>query len=259
MALELEIEGKVALVLASSSGIGRAAALRLAAEGAIVVVVGRDTEKLKEVASHGDNIHPIALDLSSDAVETLVPKVLEMFGQLDIVILNTGGPTIQPFIEASTEQWDSAYRILFRPVVTVARAAARHMADRKSGAMLFITSTWTKQPAPGSCLTASFRAGLSALSKLLSIELGPHQVRVNQLMPGTTATARLESQIDGRVARNGTTREEELAKSFAAIPFGRWAEPEETADAIAFLVSERAKYITGQTLAVDGGSIKTVF
>lgn len=259
MALELGLEGKVALVLAASSGIGRSTALRLASEGATVVIVGRNEAKLNEVASHGANIHPIALDLSSDEVADLVPQVLATFGQLDIVVLNTGGPTIQPFVDATIEQWDGAYRMLFRPVVTVARAAAIHMSSRKTGSLLFITSTWTKQPAPNSCLTASFRAGLISLMKLLSIELGPDKVRVNQLMPGTTATDRMELQISGRAERNGTSREAELEKSFAAIPLGRWAKPEETADAIAFLVSDRAQYITGQTIAVDGGSIKTVF
>lgn len=259
MALDLGLEGKVALVLAASSGIGRATALRLSAEGATVVIVGRNEAKLQEVASHGANIHPVVLDLASDAVADLVPQVLAAHGTLDIVILNTGGPTIQPFVDATIDQWDGAYRMLFRPVVTVARAAAVHMAARKTGSLLFITSTWTKQPAPNSCLTATFRAGLSALVKLLSLELGPDQVRVNQLMPGTTATDRMETQISGRAERNGTSIEAEFEKSVAAIPLGRWARPEETADAIAFLVSNRAQYITGQTIAVDGGSIKTVF
>lgn len=259
MALELGLEGKVALVLAASSGIGRATALRLAAEGANVVVVGRNAEKLKEVAAHGPNIHTIAMDLTGPETADLVPQVLRRFGRLDIVILNTGGPTIQPFVQTTAEQWDNAYNALLRPVVIVARAAAEHMAERRSGALLFITSTWVKQPAPGSCLTASIRAALSALSKLLAVELGPQGIRVNQLMPGTTATDRMETMISGRAAKNGTTREAELAASHAAIPLGRWAEPHETADAIAFLVSERAQYITGQTLAVDGGSLKSVF
>lgn len=259
MAMDLGLEGKVALVLASSSGIGRATALRLAQEGAQVVVVGRNAEKLQEVASHSPRIHTIAADLSSADAETLVPQVLEKFGRLDICILNTGGPSIQPFVQTTLDQWDSAFATLFRPVVTVARAAVEHMISRRQGALLFITSTWTKQPAPGSSLTASIRAALSALSKLLSIELGPHGIRVNQLMPGATATDRMETMISNRAAKNGATREAELAASHAAIPLGRWALPEETADAIAFLVSERATYISGQTLAVDGGSLKSVF
>jgi len=260
MALELGLEGKVALVLAASDGIGRATALRLAAEGASVAIVGRDPAKLAEVAAAGEgNIHAIARDLNQPGAEEVVAETIARFGRIDICVLNTGGPTIQPFLDATIEQWDGAYAQIFRPVVAVARAAAAPMAEQGSGALLFITSSWTKQPAPGSCLSATFRAGLSALSKLLSLELGPKGVRVNQLMPGTTATQRMERMIDDRASRNGTTREAELALSYGAVPLARWARPEEIADAISFLVSDRATYITGQTLAVDGGSIKSVF
>ncbi|MGE4409917.1 MAG: SDR family oxidoreductase [Sphingomonadales bacterium] len=260
MAMDLGLNGKVALVLAASDGIGKATALRLAGEGASVVVVGRDPAKLKAVEEAGKGaIFGIARDLTDAGAEEIVDQALAKFGRLDICVLNTGGPTIQPFLETRIEQWDGAYQLLFRPVVAVAMAAARHMAERGSGALLFITSSWTKQPAPGSCLSMSFRAGLSALSKLLSIELAPSGVRVNQVMPGTTATNRMTGMIDNRAARNGTTPEQELALSYGAIPLARWAKPEEIADAILFLVSDRASYVTGQTLVVDGGSIKSVF
>jgi 3-oxoacyl-[acyl-carrier protein] reductase len=189
----------------------------------------------------------------------VVEETVTRFGRIDICVLNTGGPTIQPFLDATAEQWDCAYNQIFRPVVTIARAAATHMTAQQTGALLFITSSWTKQPAPGSCLSASFRAGLSALSKLLSLELGPKGIRVNQLMPGTTATRRMERMIEDRARRNGTTSEAELELSYGAVPLARWAQPDEIADAISFLVSDRATYITGQTLAVDGGSIKSVF
>lgn len=260
MAMDLGLDGKVALVLAASDGIGRATALRLAGQGSQVVVVGRNPAKLKAVEEAGNGaVHAIARDLTVAGAEEIVEQVLARFGRLDICVLNTGGPTIQPFLETAMDQWDGAYQLLFRPVVGVAMAAARHMAERGSGALLFITSSWTKQPAPGSCLSMSFRAGLSALSKLLSIELAPSGVRVNQLMPGTTSTDRLEKMIDNRAERNGTTRAQELELSYGAIPLGRWAKPEEIADAILFLVSDRASYVTGQTLVVDGGSIKSVF
>lgn len=260
MALDLGLDGKVALVLAASDGIGRATALRLAAEGAKVAVVGRDQAKLAEVVAAGcGRIHAILRDLTQPGADAVVTETIAHFGRLDITILNTGGPAIQPFLDADIEQWDAAYHLIFRPVVEVARGAASHLAKQGSGTLLFITSSWTKQPAVGSCLSTGFRAGLSALSKLLSIELGPKGVRVNQLMPGTTATQRMERMIDDRAARNATTREAELALSYGAIPLARWARPEETADAIAFLVSDRASYITGQTLAVDGGSLKSAF
>ena len=257
--MDLELKDKVALVTAASSGIGRAAALRLAEEGARVVIVGRNETKLREVTEGRANITSIQFDLSSPETQDLVSRVVGQHGQLDIVVLNTGGPTIQPFISTSLDQWDAAFGSLFRPVVSIAHGAANHMVSRGSGAILFLTSTWAKQPAVGSCLSISMRAGLSALSKLMALELAPAGVRVNQLMPGATATDRMEALLEGRIRKSQVSREVELEKSYADIPFRRWARPEETADAIAFLVSARAAYVTGQTLAVDGGSLKSVF
>jgi 3-oxoacyl-[acyl-carrier protein] reductase len=258
--MDLELTGKVALVTAASSGIGRAAALRLAEEGAIVVVVGRNSDKLREVAAISPNIHTVTLDLTSAQATQLVPDIIARHGTIDIAVLNSGGPTLQPFLNTTLEQWDTAYATLVRPLVNIALGAATHMASRNSGAILFLTSTWVKQPRPGSsCLTTSMRAALSALSKQMSLELAGQGVRVNQLMPGATATARMQTILANRAKHSGTTLDEELAMSHADIPFKRWAKPEETADAIAFLVSARAAYITGQTVAVDGGSIKSVF
>ena len=251
--MDLELQEKVALVTAASSGIGRAAALRLAQEGARVIVVGRDAGKLEATAAAGTNISAMKLDLSAGEAHELVPRVIAEHGRLDIAVLNTGGPAIQPFVDTTLAQWDAAYESMFRPVVSIARHAAQHMAERGSGAILFLTSTWTKQPAPGSCLSVSMRAGLGALAKLMALELAPRGVRVNQLMPGATATARMEALLEDRVRKNQAGREAELRKSYADIPLGRWARP----DAIAFLVSARASFITGQTLAVDGGSIKS--
>jgi 3-oxoacyl-[acyl-carrier protein] reductase len=258
--MDLGLADKVALVTAASSGIGRATAIQLAKEGAKVVVVGRDADKLREVAAAAPNIHTVALDLTSPRLAQLVPDLVAQHGTIDIAILNTGGPTLQPFLNTTLEQWDAAFGLLVRPAVTIALGAATHMARQGAGAILFLTSTWTKQPLAGSsCLTTSMRAALSALSKQMSLELGPRGVRVNQLMPGATATARMEAVLANRAKKAGTTVAEESSKSHADIPFKRWARPEETADAITFLVSERATYISGQTLAVDGGSMKFVY
>jgi 3-oxoacyl-[acyl-carrier protein] reductase len=130
------------------------------------------------------------------------------------------------------------------------------MAANGGGSILFITSTWVKQPAVGGGLSASMRSLLSALAKQMSLELAAQGVRVNQLMPGATGTDRMENIVAAKSAANGTTRDEEIAKVVSAIPMGRWAEPEEIARAAAYLVSPAAGFVTGETLAVDGGAIR---
>lgn len=264
--MELELGSKVALVTAASKGIGYAVAQRLLAEGATVVISSRegatlrDAEaKLRAQAPDGEaQVTALPADLTADGAGTrLVEQAIERFGRIDVLVSNTPGPRISPVLDLSDDDWDGAYATLLRPAVQLSRAAARDMAARGSGAIVFITSTWVKQPMHGGGLSASMRSAISSLSKQLALELAPSGVRVNQVMPGATGTDRMRDISTAKAARNGTTVEEEIAEVVAAIPLGRWADPAEIADAVAFLASPRSAFTTGHSLSVDGAAVRS--
>lgn len=257
--MDLELTGKIALVTAASKGIGYAIAGRLAAEGATVVISSREGDPLR-TAEKELAVTAIPADLTADGAGTaLVGDVIERFGRLDILVSNTPGPRISPLLDLSDSDWDGAYASLLRPAVQLSRAAARHMAERGEGSIIFLTSTWVKQPAPGGGLSATMRSAISSLSKSLALELAPSGVRVNQVMPGATATERMINIAAAKAARNGTTVDEENAKVVADIPLGRWAQAHEIADGVAFLASPRSAFTTGHSLSLDGGAVRSVF
>lgn len=265
--MDLGLQGKRALVTASSKGIGYAVAARLIAEGADVVISSRAGEtlsgaekSLREHAPRGESqVYAIAADLTGPSVGTdLVESATERLGGLDILISNTPGPRIAPVLDFTDEDWDGAYRTLLRPAVQLTRAAAKHMAAQGSGSIVLLTSTWVKQPAPGGGLSAAYRSALSALGKQLAIELAASGVRVNQVMPGATGTDRMQNIAATKAAHNGTTIEQEIAEVVSAIPIGRWADPQEIADAVAFIASPRSGFTTGHALALDGGAVRGI-
>lgn len=264
--MNLDLAGKSALVTAASKGIGYAVAERLVAEGTRVVISSREgatltdaLAKLGAAAPDGpDQVAAISTDLTADRAATaLVRAAVELLGDLDILVSNTPGPRISPVLDLADEDWDSAYRTLLRPAVQLSRAAATHMAARSTGSIVFITSTWVRQPAAGGGLSAAFRSAVSALSKQLAIELAGQGVRVNQIMPGATGTDRMQDIAAAKAAKNGTTVEEEISEVVAAIPLGRWASPVEIADAVAFIASPRSGFTTGLAVSLDGGAVRT--
>lgn len=263
--MDLDLGEKIALVTAASKGIGFAVASRLVAEGATVVVSSRAGAALDDAvgklrvlaADRGCGVAAVPADLSTDGAGTrLVADVLGRFGRLDVLVSNTAGPRIGPVLDFTDTDWDSAYAGLLRPAVQLSRAAARHMADRGTGSIVFLTSTWVRQPSPGGGLSASMRAAISALAKQLALELAPSGVRVNQVMPGATGTDRMYDLAATKAGRNGTTVQQEIAEVVSAIPLGRWADPGEIADAVAFLASPRSAFTTGHSLSVDGGAVR---
>lgn len=259
--MDLGLRGKVALVTAASSGIGRAVAHRLAREGARVGMNARSVERLSSaVASFGAvdggfTFHPGDL-LDAGDTDAVFRSMMEAHGRLDILVMNTPGPRIVPFVESSLADWQAAYDALLRPAVQLGLAAARQMIGQGSGSIVFLTSTWVKQPMAGGVLSASLRSAVSALSKQMAGELAPHGVRVNQVMPGATGTDRMKTIMASKARANGTSEDEELHKVLRDIPSGRWASPEEIADTVAFLASPSSGFTTGVALQIDGGAVR---
>lgn len=255
--MDLELKGQVALVTAASKGIGKAIALRLAREGATVYVASRSGICDEEPDLAGRLIG-LKLDLT-DPVQTagIVDEVVKAAGRLDIAVLNTPGPVIKLVLDTTDEEWATAYEQLVRPMQQMGLRAARQMVQQASGNIVFMTSTWVKQSMVGGVLSASMRSAVSALSKQLALELAGKGVRINQVMPGATGTERMQNIVNMKAAKNGTTVEHEIAQVVGQIPMGRWGTPEETADAVAFIASPRASFMTGATLQIEGGAVRS--
>jgi 3-oxoacyl-[acyl-carrier protein] reductase len=256
--VDLGLQGRIALVTAASRGIGRAVAERLAEEGATVVATARTAGEPRK--TDAGVILPRAHDLAdSAATEALVDDVVAEHGGLDVLVLNTPGPKIVPVLDTTWSDYVEAHDLLLRPVVQLALAGARRMKEQGGGTIVLLTSTWVKQPAPGGVLSASFRAAAAAFAKTLSNEVAPHGVRVVHLMPGATGTDRMQKIVEAKSAKNRTSVQDEIDLVVRDIPLGRWAEADEIADAVAFVASARAAFITGSTLSIDGGAIRSTY
>lgn len=257
--MDLGLHDQVALVTAASRGLGRAAALRLAQEGARVVMCARTEGALNEATAEIESAtghKPLAVPADVTDPKTasrLVEAALEQFGQLDILVTNAGGPPPGQFLDLNPADWEAAVQLTLMSAVRLCYAAAPVMKERGAGAILAMTSITVKQPLPNLILSNSLRLGVVGLVKTLADELAPFGIRVNSICPGWTRTARVDQLLRDRAARNSTTLEAEAAKIAAAIPLRRMGRPEEFAAAAAFLVSPAASYITGVSLLVDGG------
>lgn len=256
--MDLGLKGLVALVTASSKGLGRATALQLAGEGARVVICARGTEALEatrdEIAALGGDVLALSADLTQpDAAQILIDATLERFGQLDILIANAGGPPPGGFLALDEAAWESAIELTFMSFVRLCYAAIPAIKRSAHGSILAFTSVSVKQPLPNLVLSNSLRLGVTGVVKSLADELGPVGIRVNAICPGWTRTARVDHLLEDRAQRNSTSVEAEAAAVAAAVPLGRIASPDEFARAATFLVSPAASYIAGVSLLVDGG------
>lgn len=254
--MDLSLDNTVALVTAASRGIGAAVSARLAREGATVVAVSRSGGDVFVTEASG-RIVPWSVDLAdADATAGLVDRVVNEFGRIDSVVVNTPGPPLMKVSETTWQTWQDAHDLLLRPAVQLGTAAARVMSESGSGTIVFMTSTWVVQPVEGGVLSAAYRSAVAALSRTLALELAPSGVRVMQVMPGATETDRMRRIVESKSAAHGTSVEEEIQSIADGIPMGRWAQPDEIADVVAFMVSPRSSFMTGSSVVVDGGAVR---
>ena len=251
---------RVALVAASSQGLGKATAEALAAEGCRLALCARNEERLREVAEsirqqYGVEVLARKVDVSEfDAVHRFVGEVVGHFGQLDVCVTNAGGPPAKGFLATTMDDWMAAVRLNLLSTVAFAHAVIPHMQKRRWGRFITITSVAVRQPVPDLVLSNSIRAGVVGLLKSLSNEFGKDGILFNNVAPGFTATERLKELAAAQSKASGKTQQEIFDGWASDSALKRLGEPEEVADAIVWLASERASCITGQTLLVDGGT-----
>jgi 3-oxoacyl-[acyl-carrier protein] reductase len=243
--MNLGLTDRVAVVAASSKGLGKAVALGLAAEGAKLAICARGEEELRRTAAEiGPEVLAQVVDVTVESqVRAFIEAVLNRFGRVDICVTNAGGPPAKKFADTSVEDWRSAVDLNFMSTLYFAQAVLPHMKEQRWGRLISISSVAVLQPVDGLILSNAARSAVRGLVKSLSNEYAPYNVLVNNVCPGYTATERLK--------KLGVHPE-------AQIPLGRVGTPEEFANLVVFLASERASYITGVSIPVDGGWTKAL-
>jgi 3-oxoacyl-[acyl-carrier protein] reductase len=260
--MDLGLKDKRALVTGSSRGLGYATALALAKEGCKVAINGRDEAKIKTVAEKmsketGAQVIGLAGDVSlPDVPKKLVAQAVEAFGGLDILITNAGGPPPGSIDSLDEAAWQKGVDLGLMLHVRLIKAALPHLRKSDAPSVLTVTSMSVKQPIANLLLSNSVRMATIGLTKSLALELGAEGIRFSSILPGWTETERVTELMTARANTNKSTVEEEIKKQSAQSPLGRLGQPEEFANAAAFLVSPAASYITGVMLNVDGGMYK---
>lgn len=263
--MDLGLGGRSAIVCAGSSGLGYATAYELAAEGARVVICARGDERLQAARARiatetKADVRAVAADLGTVAgIESVVNAAESAFGAVDILVNNTGGPPSGPFEQLPWDLWQQHVDGLLRGTVEMTRRVLPGMRKRKWGRILNVTSVTVKQPVDGLMLSNALRAGVTGFARTLATEAAKDGVTVNCILPGFTNTQRVEHLNEATAKREGVPVDKVAARTEAQIPMGRLGDPKEFGALAAFLVSERASYITGQSVAVDGGWIRGLF
>ena len=263
--MDLGIKDRVALVAAASKGIGFAAARELAREGARVFLCSRDAARASAAAEKinnetGATVAGIAADVTDEkAIERFVELARDQAGRINILVTNAGGPPTSTFADADLDMFRKAWELNGMSAIRLAKLVLPAMRAQKWGRIVNVTSVSVKQPIDGLLFSNTVRAGLTGWAKTASNEVAADNVTVNNVAPGYTLTERQDELAEARGRALGKSKEEMIELWSTQVPIRRLASPEEIGAAIAFLASERASYITGVTLQVDGGWVKSLF
>jgi len=262
--MDLGLKNKVAVISAASQGLGKASALALAAEGARLVICSRSKERIEAAAhdievSTGARVVPVVADVARpEDVETFVATAKKQFGTVHVLVNNAGGPPVGDILSMPDDEWRRGFELTLMSMVRLTRSVLPMMIAQKWGRVITLTSLTAKQPINELLLSSTYRPGISGLTKVLSGLYAQHNVTVNSVLPGHTATARQVDLAKSRGEKMGLSAEQYFASVAKDIPAGRLARPEEIGNVVAFLASEKASYINGVNLLVDGGFVKGI-
>lgn len=263
-AMDLGLKGRAAIVTGSSRGIGRATAEAFAVERARISMCARTAADVTQAAETirartGAQVLALRADLTQAGdIQEIVRRTVEAYGTVDILVNNAGGPPAGTFDDMTDAEWQAAFELTLLSTVRLVRAVIPHMRRAGGGAIINLQSTSVKVPLDNMILSNSIRTGVIGLAKSLSIELAKDNIRVNNVLPGAIMTDRQRQMLAVQSKKSGQTVEEVKRLRESRIPLGRFGEPEDLADMIVFLASDRAKYVTGVTVQVDGGLARSL-
>lgn len=262
--MDLGLKGKVALVAGGSQGLGRAVAMEMCREGARVAICALDDPELPKAVEEiteatGGEVFGVPADLTdADQARNFVRKSAEHYGAVDILINNAGGPPSKTFLEIDDDLWHFGVKLNLMSTIIMTREVVPAMMEKRWGRIINMTSVSVKQPLDGLILSNTVRSGVVGLAKTLSNELASYNITVNNVCPGYTLTERVRSLSVVTAEKEGTTPEAVIKRWESSVPMGRLGRPEEFAALVTFLASERAGYITGASVQIDGGFYKGV-
>lgn len=259
----MSFKGKNALVIASSQGLGKAIAKKLAEQGVNVMISSREQGKLQDVKSEleqtskGKIVYKPCDIKNKEDIKALVNETINEFGTIDFLVNNAGGPPAGTFEEMTDDDWQHAFELNLLSYIRIIREVLPYM-KKSGGKIVNIASSSVKEPIPGLILSNTFRVGIVGLTKTLASEFAPYNILINTVAPGRIATDRLEYLDSVMAEKKGITKQEIKEQRKLDIPLGRYGRPEEFANYVSFLLSDANSYMTGQTLLIDGGLVKSI-